>query len=187
MDLRKTVLSGLSILIIFISLYGVQAFEFDLGSYIVTAKLDFFDTIQPSIEWIDHHEGSDIDPGNGNEISYKEDSARILSSQYQANITMRVYDRLISPSRDDMAMQAILYDNSFERGGLIEETIAGHPGFILCPEEGLRGKKFVAVTWLADNSSMADTNVVVVSEYPWGSGNEGTTQMLVKSMSFEKR
>jgi hypothetical protein len=167
--------------------YGVQAFDLDLGPYSINAKLDFFDTIQPSIELIDPHEGSDI--YNGNSISYVEDSARIQSSNYQATITVRVYDKLVSPDKEDMLMQAIdkLGELGYNNGILMEENISGHPGVIMYPEKGLHENKFVAVTWLVDANSMADTNIAIVSEYPWGSGNDGTTQVLVKSIGFEKR
>ena len=117
-----------------------------------------------------------------------EDSVRLQSSDYRAKITVRVYDRSVSPDKEDMAMQAInmLSEIGYDKGILMEETIAGHPGIIMYPEEGLHENKFVAITWLVDANGKADTNVAIVSEYPWGSGSDGTTQILVKSINFER-
>lgn len=160
----------------FVSVYEVQAFDFELGPYCVSAMLDFFDTMQVSIEQIDHHEGTDIYP-------YVSDSASIRSSDYQAIIKVSVFDRLVSPSKDDMVMQAInmLNELGYDTGIFIEETIAGYPGVLIYPEEGLSENRFVAVTWLVDDEGMADTNVAIVSEYPWGS-----TLRLIGSIHFEK-
>lgn len=178
----------LTVILVLVAMHSVQAFEFDLGMYRVQAKLDFLDTVQPSIELTDHREGNDIYPEDNNEISYVEDSARLQSSNYRATITVRVYDRLVSPDKDDMTMQAInmLGEIGYDEGILMEETIAGRPGIFMYPEEGLQENKFVAVTWLVDANGMADTNIAIVSEYPWGSGSDGTTQVLVKSIKFER-
>lgn len=174
--------------VLIISISVVQAFEFNLGDYRVSSKLDILDTINPSIETHDRETGNDIYPKDNSKISYVSDSATIQSPNGKAVVTIRTFDRMVNPDRGDMISQATekLSELGYNSANLMDWNIDHHPGILVYPEKGLDLNKFVAVTWLAEANGAADTNIAIESEFPFSSG-EGTTQTLLDSLHFVRR
>ena len=167
---------AMTLVLIFLIIEVISARNVVLGDYKVDFQMDFFDTEELSVDLV-QHQGITMPDSSGNKVPWNSHSALIQNIDGKANITVIKFDNPGQASKEDLVYEVIeklsnlgYYEASLY--GLNDDwEIDGHPGIVGVPKDN-KDNLYVAAYWIN-----ANTNVLIISEYPFNEGTSTTSAL----------